>query len=260
MRKRILYLKVADYFIKLVLIDEELIRFITKEYHLCKNNVTPLEGVITIDQLNSNLLYRLQSRSGKIQEHLTIPRNSIIGFKEFVLQALIELCLFKKNLFFLHGSSFLTSFNNTVQIFLGPSGAGKTTILNILREGDVYSNDTALLQIKKNKYVLHPSPFDKKTGVKITLISKERKINIFILRQHTSNTIQKMELQQKLEEVRKNMNYFMFLEQINGLLIHDVTSYNRRAYKYLFLLVKQASIRKLFFTKKISKNYFKSML
>lgn len=81
---------------------------------------------------------------------------------DFILMDILQKLLKKKFGFLLHGSALL--FNNKVFIFLGKEGAGKSTIIKLLKKNfKVLADDSFILRRQKdNNYYFYQTPFVEK--------------------------------------------------------------------------------------------------
>lgn len=252
------FIKIASYWILIKIQDEELCLYIREQYLLLrKPQAIIIEGSIEVFSHKTSLVYTLRSRTGSEQFKIQIPMSSNMAFKEFLLQGLIELCVFKKNIFFIHGSSIYNE--KDTHVFIGSSGAGKTTIIRLLNIKTQLSNDTVVCQYKDGRYIIHSSPFDKKENIKLSIQKIGTKINIYDLVQSPINNINYMNLKEKIEVLHKNLNFFMLTAQVDVTSHPSFLTYHRKAYLHILTLVKRATIRKLEFTLKITSGKFYSL-
>lgn len=251
-------LQFGDNHILLEIDDEELIIFVEKEY-LYRNYAGNINKGISLSVRSSasGLSYTFK-KDGLVKQKIELPKTSDTPYKEFILQGMIELCLFDAGIFFMHASSFVE--RERLHVFLGPSGSGKTTILKRLNPKKITSNDTIALIYNDEGSgvdVVYPSPFDKKTygRVKEKTISVQE-IYFYSLKQARKNAIGPLLLYEKMELLVQNMNMYMFSVQ------KDVTRkpelkriLQEEAVKKAFFL-SRFTIQKLSFNKGITNTDF----
>lgn len=76
----------------------------------------------------------------------------------FLIKAFVDFFASSFNIMLLHGSSVMI--DSQVYIFIGPSGVGKSTIINLLPKKHHYSDDIAVIKQINNKYYLYNPIFE----------------------------------------------------------------------------------------------------
>lgn len=254
-QSHILYIQIASYWMKLIINNEKLLNFIKEEYRF--EEVLPpgtCIGTLNVFTLGNKLAYVLCSGSGRKKFTLQVEIYTSIRFKEFLLQGLIEICVFDKNVFFIHGSCFYNK--NSIYMFIGPPGRGKTTIIKLLRAKEVLSNDTTICQFIQGKLYIYPSPFDKQLGAQMLTQRKTGEIHIYELLQSHLNKLYSMDLQKKLKVLQLNFNFFMFIEQVDVSSYKVFKSYNRRAHKHMLALIRHTLINTFAFSRALTSKIF----
>lgn len=250
-------LQFGDNHILLEIDDEELIIFVEKEYLYRKYTENINKGIcLSVRSSASGLSYTFK-KDGFVKKRIELPNTSDTPYKEFILQGMIELCLFEAGIFFMHASSFVEG--KRLHVFLGPSGSGKTTILKRLNPKKITSNDTiALIHDDEGSIdVVYPSPFDKKTygRVKEKAISVQE-IYFYSLKQSKKNAIEPLLLYEKMELLVQNMNMYMFSVQRDVARKPELKkTLQEEAVKKAFLL-SRSIIQRLSFNKGITNTDF----
>src|SRR3989338_1758962 len=150
--------------------------------------------IINIDYL----LKKYSKRSKRLRDNLNI---SELDYCDFLVTAFIEKALVREKIFFLHGSAVV--YKNKVIVFLGPSTAGKSTVLTRLEKPCVYAEDTVIIQMMENDYIVIKSVFDKKhiytdDGKKISLKA------LFFLAKSKKDSIKHLSAKKYLENILHN--------------------------------------------------------
>jgi len=142
-----------------------------------------------------------------------------------------------RDIFCIHASSLIK--NNKGYIFFGPSGAGKTTICNSLKNGVVVHDDVTLIKFEKNKFKIYPHPFRKlKTKKNFKIIKRPVEVKgIFQIIQSKNNKL----LETKKSEVMLPLMRQNMFRSFNHLKKQD---------QLINKLFKYAKIYKLEFRKK----------
>lgn len=82
-----------------------------------------------------------------------------------VLNTAIQIVLKKRQGFLIHSSS--SEINGEAVLFIGPSGAGKTTIVNLLQKKYMaLTEDSSYICIENNHYYLYMTPLPEKISIK----------------------------------------------------------------------------------------------
>lgn len=88
---------------------------------------------------------------------LTSNESSINEF-QIILEYILRNLLREKGGFFLHASA--VNINGEANIFLGKSGGGKSTIMNLLKKNYLpLSDDIAIIKEEKNRFYYYQTPF-----------------------------------------------------------------------------------------------------
>lgn len=253
-------LKFGDKDILLEIEDEDLIIFVENEYIHYRYTAGQRKGLSLSVQSSSREVSYTFRKNGEVRKRIVIPITSDTPYKEFILQGMIEMCLFEEGIFFMHASSFIE--DTILHVFLGPSGSGKTTILKRLDPKKITSNDTlALMHQKRKTKVLYPSPFDRKAyaQVKGMMAIPVREIRFYALRKSEKNSIEELLLHEKMELLVQNMNTYMFAVQ-NDVARRTLLKkrLQEEAIKTAFFLSK-CTIRRLCFNRKITKTQFNQL-
>lgn len=233
MNKQILTFPIADIFCGFQTSDRILFNKLQKECYLIKKNP---KFTINIDAVINKLNVKIPS---KLKKKLTESQFTI-----FVLTGLLENFVIKKNILFLHGSSFY--FKKRGYIFLGQSGAGKTTLIKKIPHQYRLSDDTTIIKKQKSTFYIYPSTFDKK----IINFNNSKKIileKIFVLKQAKQNMIVNIDLDKKIKMLLENDYFIMNKEKI--LNVYKELRNKIKLYKLLFLLIKYNKIQELHFNK-----------
>lgn len=136
----------------------------------------------------------------------------------FIVKSLINLFLIKKMIIFVHASAIKVK--NNGYLFVGPSGVGKTTLLkkiNKLKEGEILSDDTAVIYIKKKKVFLISSPFDRKKNIKIIRDKQVEVSKIFFLNKSKENRIKEINFNKAIKKIYQNLIIYAYFKKIKDI-------------------------------------------
>lgn len=186
---------------------------------------------LNVKQISTNIFE--VKNSNTIITRYTI---SIFQF-ELILLFIIE-NFYKKNGLILHCSSVMDSDKNSY-LFIGKQGAGKSTILNLLRKKYIPLSDDNLLIVNiKSNFYAYQIPFlqSEKKIFKSSIRSKIKKI-FFLVKSNFCK-----------EEVETDRNYIFNRLSNNYKSIYDI-KINKFRIKQLLKLLKKNFFSKLYFSK-----------
>lgn len=185
-----LYLKIFDQYYCLVINDSKLTNYFKKEYLLDKKSH---KAIFQINIFKDIKNCHLTTDKLKIKLPLGMINEFFYKYVDFITMTIIAGQCLKRGIYFAHGSAYEK--NGLGYAFLGPPGAGKSTIIKNIPKEKIYSNDTIILKIDKNKIFIEPSPFDKKhviyKGKNNLLLDK-----VFILNKASFNKINNLSLKE----------------------------------------------------------------
>jgi hypothetical protein len=218
-----LYLKIADINLQLNIQHKSDFLFLKNKYidyfvEASRNNI--LIEVFFIDNLKK------QSVKYKSENHFVISACSLSKnfgyFSDLFLQTFIEI-INGQNGLIIHASTL--HFKNKGYIFMGHSGAGKSTIRKICKSLESLSDDIAIVRLVKKNYYLYGSPFYQSTkksypnkkilikGIfnikqnKYTKVEKLIKYDAFVYLRHNVFRVENASLQ--------NERIFSLIENVN---------------------------------------------
>ena len=245
------YIKIASYWVSISINNAELSQVAREEYaytlHCPKQKI---KRYIQVNIHEKNLVYTLCTKNGHEVYRLSVDNKKNIRLKEFLLQGFIELSLYGKNVFFVHSSCY--SKNRNTYMFLGTPGKGKTTILRLMNEKNILSNDTCIIHYINRKLIVYPSPFDKKTGIKMLMKKRNGAINLFFLLQSPTNALSDMDLYEKLRALQENLNFFMMVALFDISSFRHYKSYKKIAHSHLLSLIRNTNIKRLSFNRQLT--------
>lgn len=168
---------------------------------------------------------------------------SFFYFQRLVFTIIISL-LTKKKILFLHASAAIAS--GKCDVFLGKPGAGKSTIIKLLKSRyKPFADDSIFLYKKNNVYYCHQTPFYEKNFINKRNISYPLG-NIYILNKSSLYKISKIEKKEHLldliiqQAISMSLNNKAYLRLILSFIHKDDCFFNlffgKSSKKVLFLL------------------------
>lgn len=236
--------------------DDELLRFIHSEYSLISER-KKTDIVLQIKKTKNVSVWKIkfQNKTNTIR----LCRPTMVQYREFLIQGLLAIALLHWSFFLFHASSVLVK--NTLHVFLGKSGSGKTTILNSLlrdKESIAVSNDTLIGQLDENESLcFYGSIFDKEFDIKLKKY-RPKKIYLYTLVQSKNNLTSEVKQYQKIELVLLNMYSYMLAAQENVLVDKLRIAYKTKSYLQALEIIKKTQIVQLMFNKRISVHHLPS--
>src|SRR3989344_2828301 len=199
-----LCISITDFYCRLFIDNYQLYSFFKKTFYLHEGvkrphlNVILKEAEETAERIGSNL----DSPTFYYSKE-NLKKNK---FKKIIFGAIayIEYFAQAENIIFLHASSLI--YNHKGYVFCGPSGIGKTTVINKAADDQVYSDDFTVIKKVKNGFFIYPSPFDK-IRVNNFLYKKDGGLpvkKIFFLNQSTRIRAEKLKHEEALEKTLHN--------------------------------------------------------
>lgn len=191
----------------------------------------PITKTITIIDLEK--LIKNNQNKVSVYSH---SKAAMLDFLDFLLMVEIEKYLLKEQIFFLHASAIQSK--NQAVVFIGPTGAGKTTITERFKKQAILAEDTVIIKKINNRFFLLPAVFDriiKPTNHQPIVLGQ-----INYLQQSTNDLQTKLSLTTYLGYLLEN-NLFV---KNYGLVKKD-----QRLYKLLLALVSYVPGYKLSFKK-----------
>lgn len=164
----------------------------------------------------------------------------------FLFSALIEQKLISKGVMFMHGCSFERG--GRAYLCIGPSGAGKTTVVSHITPVHRLSNDTSIIEKKGRDYYVWRSPFDKLYYRKNQDEKKVKLACISILKQAAVLKAKQMAPEKKMYHLLRNDLSVMNLFTFHALGPDEKKTQKKAATLYLELL-KRIPVFQLFFLK-----------
>lgn len=216
-------------------------RYINKEFHYSNPSQEPKYKMKIHIQSSQYVIY---DESHDKYHFLNRVNSYLLQDIDFLIRAhLANLCL-NDDIVFLHGSALVK--NNKSYIFIGPSGAGKTTITKKVPKSFLLSDDTAVIKKIGKHFFIYSSPFDK-PSVQVFSSKKFPVEKIFILNQSPDTKITPEPFDKKLCNVVNNCIFSLFDENKNGI------NNERRKFNSLILkLFSNIKIERLYFTKDLN--------
>lgn len=196
-------LSVADISVKLIVKILPFFRYLQEEYFCSKGNKRPA-FYLTIQE--DNKTFQLVGKNKKIY---TFSKKRIRSWRDldYLVNSYIAHKLLRENTILLHGSSVVAHRRGFV--FIGPSGIGKTTVIQKVRKSMVLSDDTAVVKKERGKYYLYSSPFDKRF-----VVSGDRKRvelgTIFVLEQSQVSGNVSLSERKKIEHIMLRNIYYHY--------------------------------------------------
>ena len=175
-----------------------------------------------------NLTTCCESKDGPIRLPVTF-KNQNYGFSVAsvykFLFLYISLILAKQKKLFIHGAGIKKK--DSGYLFLGESGAGKTTIAGSVKRGDVFSDDSPVIGREDNLFYIYPSPYSqvdmfehKRDG---RCLKKTELIKLFFLKKSDKLFIKPRDRKTALAEIiKKHIHSFEFMESKSRIAAFDL--------------------------------------
>ncbi len=251
-----LFLKIANIKIKLNIQQKFDFLFLKNKYvdYISKSSkYSIVVDIYFVKDVKDQIVIKQNSKHFEVR---AVSLNEGFGyFSDVFLSTFIQI-IGENNGLVIHASTLC--YKNKGYIFMGNSGAGKSTIRKICEPVESLSDDIAIIKLIKKKYYLYGSPFYQST--KMIYPNKKVLINgIFNIEQRVYTTIEKLS------------EYDCFISIRNNTFILDNFSLQN---DQILNLIKNVGVYKLSFEKNIdfwrmitssnfrflSKNNFKSIL
>ncbi len=234
----VFYLKIVHAYCRITLNDASLLTYFKNEYSLLTTPHRAKYGVEVVRK-GDKLLFRIKN----VKKIHSLPVGPDIDFKyiDFVLMSCIGLQLIQDNVYFAHASSFEK--NGKGYVFFGPSGMGKSTITKKVERKHMYSDDTAIISVKRGDVFLHGSPFDKK----ITADSAKAIIplsSLFVLQQSKQN---RKEVMPPIERIKTLLESDVYTYLFNLRLV--TSQQKKKLFTLITDMVGRIKMQRLYFTK-----------
>jgi|GEM_PF-2015352 len=202
-----IYISIADLICRIDIENPYLTVDTESNYTPPSSSVKAILHIKIVDSKIQSTIFEMKSlRFGIL--HYPTDGTYPLGGVSFVLKAFLEHFLLKKQIILLHGSSYIK--NNGAYVFCGPSGVGKSTVINRVDPNQVLSGDTAVIKKIGKKFYVYSSPFD---GNKHSILQYRRQElkKIFFLHQAKKNKFVELDKNKALPEVIKNDFLYQYL-------------------------------------------------
>jgi hypothetical protein len=187
----------------------EFVNIVGSVYQLSKHSVV-------IGYLNGCLAYNFNSRTGHVIFFRSKQSDMIMGSFLKLLFVFVSLIASEENKFMVHGAGI--DGEGRGYLFLGQSGAGKTTVAGFARKEDILSDDSPVLGSVNGKFYIYSSPFSQ-----VNLFDKKSKNHcrkrvqlnkLFFLMKGEELSVKKRERRSALAEiVMKHIHGFEFMDK-----------------------------------------------
>lgn len=187
--------------------------------------------------------YRVISKPFNFDFHLTISDKFLFKDIDWIIRTLLQFNLIKYKIIFLHSSSFIKDDN--INIFLGKSEAGKSTIIKNAPKKDIFGDDITIIRKEKNIFFAYQSPFEK-DRISDVKIGKMPIIGMFHLKKGKSFKVAPIDNKDKFNLLITDSYMPRFPKDKNDLkYIKNIRKFN----DLILILIKNVSIKKLYFPK-----------
>ncbi|MHB8830087.1 MAG: hypothetical protein ACYC6Q_11270, partial [Syntrophales bacterium] len=115
------------------------------------------EKTLLIGFLNGVLAYNVHSCKSHIFLFRSEGKNLLVGSLYKLLFILTSLLMAERKRLLVHGAGL--RINSQGNLFLGASGAGKSTVAGCVPAGDVLSDDATVVEDREGLFNIRPSPF-----------------------------------------------------------------------------------------------------
>ncbi len=133
--------------------DAETIRLLNR----CEQLHPISSDTLLIGFLNGVLAYDADSQKGHISLFRSHGKNFLLGSLQKLLFLCTALALTEQNKLVVHGAGLRVLSDGW--LFLGASGAGKTTVAGCVEREDVFSDDATVITHDERVFKIHASPF-----------------------------------------------------------------------------------------------------
>jgi len=133
--------------------DRETFRTLRHVEKLYPFSETPL----LIGFLNGVLAYNIYSQRGHIYLFRSDGKNFILGSLHKLLFLFMAIIMTEQDKLMIHGAGIVIKSNG--YLFVGASGAGKSTAAGYVTSGDVLSDDAPVVAKDRGGFTIHASPF-----------------------------------------------------------------------------------------------------
>ncbi len=166
------------------------------------------DELVILPLSNYCILYYPAEKKGIYSWRNQYQTNFIISENLFYLT--LSQYLAKQNGVFFHGSAVL--YRNQAYLFLAESGGGKSTILNLCKECQYFSDDGVALINQDNQFKVLPTPFSHFSHSSSSQVTTPHLIqSIFILKKNTFNSIEPVSRMEALPMMLHHLHYYFFM-------------------------------------------------
>ena len=117
----------------------------------------PFDAPLLIGFLNGVLAYNVHSQKGHIHLFRSDGKNFILGSLHKLLFLFTAIIMAEQDKLMIHGAGLRTESEG--YLFLGASGAGKSTIAGHAERGNILSDDAPVIARNSGLFTIHASPF-----------------------------------------------------------------------------------------------------
>jgi hypothetical protein len=233
---------------RIVTNNKLIFQFLKNEYFIDDKELKPFYEINITQQKDA---FKISSKDITISYNLSTDSDLYLYVIEYFLRYIIEQYLIKDNILLIHGSSFV--YKGKAYLFVGTSGAGKSTIVSKSNLSNRLADDTVVIFFKNKIPYVYQTPFEK-----IPFNNhKDRKFKIAKIFKIIQSKQNKTERLSTIEKLYTLMNSDILIMGFNGdykvnstiATGSDFDSLSKQHYTNLIQLIESISIENLFFTK-----------
>lgn len=182
----------------------------------------------------------------KIKFTMPYNKNINLGFIDYITRSLLGQQLLVKNILLFHASAVIK--NESAYVFMGPSTAGKTTIMSYFDTKKRLADDTSIVKKIKKNFFVYSSPFDFKR--KINAPKKYVPLKkIFLLKKSTVTRLKKMSSKEQIVNLIENSFSLPKVDNRNDRVDQTNRNLDKVYYKMMMDLLGEVGLSELHFKK-----------
>lgn len=229
-------IKLADFVVEIRTDSRQLYEFMQREYYYEEKN-QPVDFCIYLEKKGEETLSTELLSSSEVL--VRMKKDFTLKQVSLTCRTVLSYLAITKGVLLLHGASF--QYKKEGYVLCGPSGVGKSTTLQAISSQDVLSDDTVIIQ-KKKQYYIYTCFLDKGKYRNLTYRAVPLK-KIFILNQAPCSYSLSLDLGKSTQYLL--YNHYLYLHFSPSKLFYKNDSFPQGTIPYSYISILAGSLRDL---------------